>query len=68
MTNDEIVKMRVELTADILKLLIQEKIKEHYSSSMLSSNPDYTQAKADLVRAASKFANAIINIVVFNDK
>ena len=68
MTNDEITKIKVDLTADILKLLIQEKIKEGYSSSFLSSNPDYNHEKANLVRAATKYANSIINIVVFHDE
>ena len=64
MTNDEITKMTVDLTADILKLLIQEKIKQGWNS-FLSSNPDYNHEKVELVRAANKYANSIINTIIF---
>ena len=54
MTQEELTKLRIELTADILKTLIQETLKHSFSNSVLESHPDYNSQKRELVSTATE--------------
>lgn len=64
MTQEELTRLRIELTADILKTLIQEKLKHSFTNSVLESSPDYNHQKRELVSTATEYANRIINSVL----